>query len=381
MAESLGLKRSIDKSSENAPDKDCEKSYELNDETKVLSGQCVDCGENLYVQHFHYHLRPKPFRNNKLVHKCSKPQTKPKYQKRDVKTCKIVKSQRLSQTVEETIHCQMAKRPEHVTDINTKSASDIKGNEMYGYLALPENQILISDFHNKKLKQFDSVQGKLVCELQLSGKPIDITKVKSDEVAVTVEKPHHIQLVSVSEQSLQKGKTFKLQVAGNTLCRGIAYNDKDQTFIITLLHPAKVEIINMTGTVLKTLDNNSIGAQLFSLPFGVALSPDMNSIYIVDAITCSVTLLTLGGDVKAVFKDSRLQYPSGLYVHKSGLVYVVDHRNNTICQLDPDSGEFKLVLEQKDGLESPWNITYCEVEDKLYVGMRYSSIVKVFKLK
>ena len=86
MAESLQSGKSIDKGSENLPDNFCEPCYELNNELKPVEGYCIDCGESLCLECFNYHLRPKPFRNHKLVDKSAKSQTQPKPAKRCLKT-------------------------------------------------------------------------------------------------------------------------------------------------------------------------------------------------------------------------------------------------------------------------------------------------------
>ena len=78
MAESLPLGRSIDRGSDNIPEYFCEPCHELKDEIKSIAGHCVDCGKNLCVECFNYHLGPKPFRDHKLVDKSAKPKTQPK---------------------------------------------------------------------------------------------------------------------------------------------------------------------------------------------------------------------------------------------------------------------------------------------------------------
>ena len=103
--------------------------------------------------------------------------------------------------------------------------------------------------------------------------------------------------------------------------------------------------------------------------------------YVIDDNQDSVVLLSLNGDVKAVYKDKGLEKPQGICVHKSGVVYVAGSDSRTVHQLDPDSGEFKLLLDQKDGLYRPYSISYCDVEDKMYVGMSSTNILKVFELK
>ena len=166
-------------------------------------------------------------------------------------------------------------------------------------------------------------------------------------------------------------------------CRGIAYIDRDDKLIVTFVGQPKVKILDMTGTELKCIEKSPNGDKLFKLPHYVALTPDMTNIYVADYINDSVTLMSLNGDVKAVYRNKTysLKGPYGLCVHKSGLVYVVGGLSHTVHVLDPESGEFKIVLEKKDGLDRPVSISYCETEDKMYIGMSGSSVMKVFQMK
>ena len=100
----------------------------------------------------------------------------------------------------------------------------------------------------------------------------------------------------------------------NDECYGIAYNDNGQTFIMTFRDARKMEIINMTGTVVITIEKGSEGSKLFARPCGVAPSPDMSGLYIYDSINCSVTLVILNGDVKGVYKNNGLKTPIGVCI-------------------------------------------------------------------
>ena len=91
--------------------------------------------------------------------------------------------------------------------------------------------------------------------------------------------------------------------------------------------------------------------------------------------------MTMHGKVKAVFQDKSLQNPHGICVTKSGLVYVVGSGSHTVHQLDPVSGTFKLLLDKKDGLNMPVSISYSDEENKMYIGMECSGILKVFQMK
>ena len=62
-------------------------------------------------------------------------------------------------------------------------------------------------------------------------------------------------------------------------------------------------------------------------------------------------------------------------------MHVVGYSSDTVYQLDPDSGEFRLLLDKKDGLIAPYSVSYCDIEDKINVGMVTSSCLKMFDMK
>ena len=131
---------------------------------------------------------------------------------------------------------------------------------------------------------------------------------------------------------------------------------------------------------MRTIATDLKVSQRFGRSNGVdlALSPDMNGVYVSDVDNNSVTLMTLDGDVKAVYKDKRQRDPAGICVHKSGVVYVVGQGSFTVHQLDPVSGKFKLL---NHGPNRPYSISYCDVEDKMYVGLYHEIYLSVFEMK
>lgn len=275
---------------------------------------------------------------------------------------------------------QKARKPVHITDFIAKSSAD-KDFSIFGSVVLPNQQVLITDSDNSKVKLIDTSQNKILSEIHLpSDFPYDITTVNQTEYlnsyAVTLTDSQRIQFLSVNKQSLSLGRAISV----NGQCRGLVYNSRDRTFIVTYILPGKVEIINMAGTVVKSIKKDRAGEVTFKWPNYVALSPSMGETFVSDETVESVTRLTSNGEVKTVYKDSELKCPKGICVHKSSLVYVVGYVSNTVHQLDPDSGEFKTVLEQKDGIKKPLSVSYCELEDKIYIGMENSSVLKVFQM-
>lgn len=272
---------------------------------------------------------------------------------------------------------QKRKKPYYIQDIKLKLNSD-ENFFLGGTLMLENKQMLLTDWVNRKIKLIETTQGTMVTEIKITGMPMSMAKVKEDEVAVIVSFPDQIQFVSVSKNSISTDN-WAIELTGT--CRGIAYNDKDKTFIVSFVSPSKVEILNMGGHVLKRVDKNSKGDQFF-MPNCVGISPDMTTAYIADyRFKGTVTLMSMEGEIKAIYEDKYLQSPNYIYIHKSGLVYIVGCGSHTLHQFDPDKGQFKLLLERKDGLEYPVSIGYCDLENQMYVANRGNKVLKVFKMK
>ena len=103
----------------------------------------------------------------------------------------------------------------------------------------------------------------------------------------------------------------------------------------------------------------------------------MTEMYVTDDTKDTITLITMNGDVKAVYQHESVQKPRGIRVAQSDIVYVVAF--NTLHQLDPVSGTFKLLLDEKDGLDSPASLSFSEQEDISYVGSWRSGFLKVYQ--
>ena len=165
------------------------------------------------------------------------------------------------------------------------------------------------------------------------------------------------------------------------------YNDLQENLIVTnQADPIRIEILSLNGTVIQKIENEANGYKLFrSLVEYVALSNDKTIIYVPDFWEHSVTLLTLNGKVKAVFKDKTLLHPKGICVNRSGIVFVAGFSSNTVHQIVPGSDKLELLLDQNNGLQNPITINYCDFEDKLYVGQDGGFYghqnVKIFKMK
>ena len=155
----------------------------------------------------------------------------------------------------------------------------------------------MSDEKNNSVKLVDMKQKKVVSQIRLSTRPWDITKVQSDQLAVTLPSSEKIQFLSVTGTSLSLGR--EMQVSGE--CRGIASNQNDRLFV-SFTDPVQVQILNMSGSVLKTISNQSVGEELFGRPYHLTLSVDNSLLYVTDSGTSTVCCLEMSGKVKGKYK-------------------------------------------------------------------------------
>ena len=122
----------------------------------------------------------------------------------------------------------------------------------------------------------------------------------------------------------------------------------------------------------------------FLCPYYVALTNDNTCMYVSDVDNHSVTILTLDGNVKSVYKEGTLEYPRGLCVDKSGIMFVTGGScgTRTVHKLAPGTDKLQPLLDETDGLSNmPYSLVYSDREGKIYVGMVRGDVLKVFHLQ
>lgn len=121
---------------------------------------------------------------------------------------------------------QKSKTPHHVKDIDVKCSGET-GCSITGVVILSPDKLLIADGNNKNLKIVDTKQDNTLSKLLLKDSPWTLVKITDQRVVVTLRDTKKIMIVSTSGNSLSIKK--ELLVSGQ--CRGVAYNEHDQTLI------------------------------------------------------------------------------------------------------------------------------------------------------
>jgi hypothetical protein len=218
--------------------------------------------------------------------------------------------------------------------------------------SLNSNQLILADSKNISLKLVDLSKNSVIDQLKLDNYPLDVTALDDGECAVTVPVEQTIHFISVTEETL----TFsdeKLQVEGD--CRGLYFYGK--RLLVTYGCPSKLQIMELNGTVLKTVMINSMQYLIFSEPYYVTATN--NHIIVSDLGQSEITRLNWNGEVLESFTTDGS--PHGVAVIENGFLFVAGshikqcNNQNEIDNVAPD-------------LEFPYAIVYSETNRVLIVS-------------
>ncbi|XP_021378637.1 probable E3 ubiquitin-protein ligase TRIM8 [Mizuhopecten yessoensis] len=251
-----------------------------------------------------------------------------------------------------------------------KCPSDDADCHAPGIVYLPNDHIVVGDYHNKKIKLF-TASGKYEDEMKLQGKPYDMCRVDDHTVAVANYNAPIINVVKVESSKLTLLSEIKLSnsitpwgitTTGDEFtvsCREVLYNVQQngntqhiQTYPFQCYH-----LVSDPRTL------HVYGSQWISMSGGVA-------VYRLSDGT--------GADIVTV---GVLKNAFGVDVDVEGNVYVCGRESNNVVQMSEDGAHVRELLTSSDGVYSPRAISVC---GDMFVVTNESSqnrnYVHVFKL-
>jgi len=262
-----------------------------------------------------------------------------------------------------------------VGEINVKTDGDTVTCCIYGLVSLPNGRLVAADNYYEKVKLIDVQQARVVSALDLPGSPRDMTATdEPGQIAVTLGNQNKIVVVKVTGDSLLKDR----EIQTSSSCYGIA--SIKGNLVVSLASPERLEIIDKHGTVLRRIEHDQKGKQLFHDVYSIAASPQGDAIYVPDYDKNTVTCLSASGEVKAVHTHSELRSARGAAVDQRGAVYVAGRYSNNILQIIPDSRKVSELLSAKDGIADPRSLCYSADTDRLFVGQYDSNSILVYQL-
>ncbi|KAH3894754.1 uncharacterized protein LOC127863609 [Dreissena polymorpha] len=265
--------------------------------------------------------------------------------------------------------------PNHVFTVNGKSVHNVKMPSESGtchitaVCALPNGQVLVADYINKRVKLLNQ-QYRVVSHLDVrDGFIEDMCLITPTEFAVAMSNKE-VQFITVSQSQLAKGRKLKLQ----HYCAGIAHNQSD----LYICSGTALYKFTLSGElVCRLYEDSSADVTVFKC----AVSPTGDRLYITSYWQDELLTLARDGTLLATYTDPALWRPVGLHVTPAGQVLVCGSRSDTVLQVGWE-GQSKLatLATQKDGVKFPWSVCYSSITSSIIVGQLGDNIL-VFRVE
>ncbi|XP_048253818.1 tripartite motif-containing protein 2-like [Haliotis rufescens] len=210
--------------------------------------------------------------------------------------------------------------------------------------------VVVTDYNNTNVKSFYTRNNKVShSKLSLSSGPYGVTKVKHNQVAVTV--PYTSQIVTVEvnpDLVLLSTITTRKQYIGITSLTSSTLAAGSQS-------PPCVDILDMSGHVLRSISPLHSGDNMLHYP-SFLCTTRKGDILVSDWGSRCVVCLTPGGDVVFTYSptgDTALTLPRGITSTSTDDILVTDFYQHRVIHLT-ESGEFvRNILTSTDGIQCP----------------------------
>ncbi|XP_046577431.1 uncharacterized protein LOC124285273 isoform X2 [Haliotis rubra] len=276
----------------------------------------------------------------------------------DVEVVRGVSDHQSTPVLHHTLDCQANDGVSRLYDVTLLTVEGIKIT-------------VAADYFNKKVKTFHTSNTNTHgYHLLLSNRPWQIAKLSESRIAVCVPDSKGIVTVDVPPHPvlLSTMKTRKKYFALDCL-------SPSQLVAGTNLQSHSVDILDMTGKILKSINTGVIGN-----PDYIHVTRN-NNLIVSEGLLDSLVSVTSEGEAVFTYTptgDRDLKRPQGITTTSTGDIPLVDRISHKVIQLT-GSGQFvRDVLTQQDCLESPRGICL-DGDGFLYVTCKHC--VRVFRFK
>ncbi|XP_048254672.1 protein wech-like [Haliotis rufescens] len=237
--------------------------------------------------------------------------------------------------------------------INVRVAGDTSGacpNDVKVFVVNGTDTVVVTDYSNDSVKSFytrNKQPGH--SRLNLGGRPRGITKLKDNQVAVTVPGSRQIVTVQVNPDLvlLSTITTSKEYLGITSLTPSTLAASSDS--------PLCVDILDMAGHVLRSICPDQPSRCILEYPFFLCTTRTGHILVSFSGSTC-VVCLTPEGDVVFTYsptRDTALKNQLGITSTSTGDILVTDHHLHRVLHLT-ESGQFvRNMLTSQDGVQYP----------------------------
>ncbi|KAL4221401.1 hypothetical protein ACF0H5_019659 [Mactra antiquata] len=255
-------------------------------------------------------------------------------------------------------------------DINIKVNDDSETCYSAGCCLTFDNQLLVTDCSNNKLKLINTDTMTVVDDFQLDSAPCGVCCINDSEAAIAC-RDNKIQFVSYGYKM-----TPTRQIKTSHFCYGITTrNDK----IYVTDNDSSLYIYDMTGNLLQTISQDNAGNTLFSYSSHVTFSESGDKMYVSDGNE-GIVCFDGKGNYQSTFNDSDLNVLDGVCVDGRGNIFVIGYGSHNVVQFNENGQKIGVVVKQQDGLLDPRSTCFDQKLNRLFVTIDDSNVVKMFDL-
>ena len=212
--------------------------------------------------------------------------------------------------------------------ITTRMKGDQHTPDIRDILLAGEGNVVAVDNKNCCVKSIvSSGDSFITMRLQLKSEPWGGTRLQTSMIAVTGLKVIYIITIA-DEMALQS--TVKTRKDYWGICAITPIN-----LACSCKYPPGVDIVDITGRRLRSIEEDHLGEPLFEMPGYVAMSG--YNILVTDRAKKCLTCVDQEGNVVFVYKgqgEEKLEFPRGMCVDRQGRIFVADHDKGCVTLLN-----------------------------------------------
>ncbi|XP_069105360.1 E3 ubiquitin-protein ligase TRIM56-like [Argopecten irradians] len=213
-----------------------------------------------------------------------------------------------------------------------------------GIVYLPDNNIVVSDCGNKRLKLFTD-EGQYLDQLTVPGNPIDMCLVNNTTVAVAV-RGKGVHVVKVGDKKLSLSSVI------NTKKKIIGITHRDGRFVVSVECGGVYSLTQDGATdMLHTYDNICWNLGHDTERGDILVSTNNNT-------DGQVAVSRLSPDKRRtdVMKVGVVRGSAGINVDREGNIYVCGWNSHNVVQISGDGTRVRELLTSTDGIQKPRTI-------------------------
>lgn len=265
------------------------------------------------------------------------------------------------------MHDTITAQFENTTQLNLQLVREINldSGMYYCCCILPNNDIVITDFYNDKLKVIDK-NGYIQSTINISkgSSTCDVATVDDNHVVVSTASDGMLCLINIPQKKVIR--TFK------TGCSvyGISLSDRK---IVFCANKQGIKELNLENGKVRDIINDK------TVDWGSYIATGNNRI----CYTCRDTVTVLDSQCKVLFKfndESLLRQPYGITIDDQMNIYVLGYTSNNLIVLSRDGKTFRQLLGKADGLLRPTAIHYDTNNKQLILVARFISKIQIYNI-